>query len=120
MVGYSQRTTPRADVLRQSRGGQGLLLFESAKFGEEGVNIEDFFLQGGCDVRHAAGPQDVGRGIAEAGEDLRRRAATDPAGIFSERDITNPMQVVLDVPVLSPPAGQLLGVHLFWGTRVMA
>ncbi len=53
------------------------------------------------EVWHFGGGQQMGQGVASRGQNLRTLSASNPAGVLTEGDITNSVQIVFDRPV--PP-----------------
>lgn len=71
--------------------------------------------QCGRDIGVLGKPQDVDGGIAEGGQRVAGVGTSDAIGILAEDGITNPVQAVFDVPVVSPPGEQLVGGGLLGG-----
>ena len=95
---------------------QGVADFSDAEVGQEFVDFEGLFSEGGGGIGLAqlSEPSDVD--IMHVGEALGSGVGVDQAGVFVERDVFLPMRRDLDCPVAAPPLSQLSGIGLRTGT----
>jgi hypothetical protein len=90
----------------------GRPLLQDTGFGKKAWDFEGVFSKGRRDVARCHRPQTANRRVAQGAKDLWRRLCADAAGIFGERDVTNPVQTVFDSPVTSPPLKSLSRIGL--------
>ena len=69
----------------------------------------------GGDVGAVGLAQHGNRRVAERGQQLRGRTRANAAGVLSERHVANPMQPVLDPPMIARQLQQHLRVGFFAG-----
>src|SRR3954471_4790111 len=87
----------------------------SSRWSGGGEGVEDVggsvaeVAVGGGDVGAATKPDDVDRGVAQRGHDLRSVAGAHAGVILTVGDIADPVQRVLDHPVRADPAASSHG-----------
>src|SRR6476661_8376557 len=76
------------------------------------VDAISIFTYGGGDIGDLGKSQDVDCGIAKCGQNLSGAGVPNAVIVFSEDRVTDPVEAVLNMPVIAPPMEQLGGADL--------
>ena len=82
-------------------------MFKNTESGEEAIDSEGVFAEGGGDLVLSEGTGEVECGVADCAEYVRAVAFADTTMVLAPCDITWPMDAIFDAPVAAPPGQQL-------------
>ena len=76
------------------------------------VDAVGILPQGGGDVGGFSEPEEVNGEVSKSSEILSCLRVPDSTLVFAVSGVANPMQTILDIPVLAPPTEELARISL--------